>query len=384
MAKVLVAGSVMSQGWPGGEPQTARQVALGLAGHGFEVDTSFLPREGLALAGLVASPLDWDPVAVGFYRKVLERSRPDVVLGFYDHDTSLCEAAVRAKIPFVQCVHIHWPICPSGILYIDGEGACSGPRLSKCLRHMSNKIPDAHLPHGLSSLPAPIGLEVYAKFRSRRRILSRASAIIVPSRKMANLLDLAGYGRLRVVPSGIETTQWPFSFEDPETPPIVLLPAAASSERKGLAEFRELARMTRSAHPALRFVATNFGGDSLVEGTPYLSHEALVRLVGQSTVVVVPSLWDEPFGLVLLEAMSVGRPVVAYDTGAASEIIESGKTGLVVPKGDRTALSSAVERLLVDPGSRRIISEAARLRVDSFYTVRHMVNRYVSVVSEFA
>lgn len=384
MRRVLVAGSVLEGGWAGGEPQTAHQVAAGLSQHGLEVSTSYLPRRGLALLGLVASPLDWDPVAMEFYRKVIDQKKPDLVLGFYDHDTSLCEAAARAHTPFVQCVHIHWPVCPSGILYIDGKGACTGPRLSKCLRHMSSKIPESHLPHGLPALPAPIGIEVYAKFLSRFRVLRKASAIVVPSQRMSKLLEAGGFQGIRVVPSGIETADWPRCNEEADSPPVVLLPAASSSERKGLQDFRAMAAAVRTRRPSTRFIATNYSGDSIVEGTPYLSHESLVRLVSRASVVVVPSLWDEPFGLVLLEAMSVGRPVVAYDSGAAPEIINTSETGLVVPKGDRAALCAAVERLLDDAALRKSISDRARQRVDGFYTVDHMVKRYLSVVEEFA
>jgi glycosyltransferase involved in cell wall biosynthesis len=48
---------------------------------------------------------------------------------------------------------------------------------------------------------------------------------------------------------------------------------------------------------------------------------------------LVPSLWDEPFGLVACEALAAGVPVVGYDSGALREIVEQGVTGALVPRG---------------------------------------------------
>ncbi|MGH2501900.1 MAG: glycosyltransferase [Ktedonobacterales bacterium] len=48
---------------------------------------------------------------------------------------------------------------------------------------------------------------------------------------------------------------------------------------------------------------------------------------------MVPSLWDEPFGLVACEALAAGVPVVGYDSGALREIVEQGVTGALVPRG---------------------------------------------------
>jgi len=62
---------------------------------------------------------------------------------------------------------------------------------------------------------------------------------------------------------------------------------------------------------------------------------------------------DEPFGRVLIEAMAVGKPVVATDSGGVPEIVLHGETGLLVPVRDAAALAEALVALLADPERAR-------------------------------
>lgn len=77
-------------------------------------------------------------------------------------------------------------------------------------------------------------------------------------------------------------------------------------------------------------------------------------------IVVVPSLWPEPFGLVTVEAMLAGCAVVASRHGGSTEIIEEGVTGLLVPPGDAGALADALQRLATDRQLRVNLGEQAR------------------------
>jgi len=82
-----------------------------------------------------------------------------------------------------------------------------------------------------------------------------------------------------------------------------------------------------------------------------LSHDQLRRLYAEADVVVVPSVWQEPFGRVALESLMCGTPVVASSRGGLREIVEDGVTGFVVePRPD--AIGDAVIRVLQDPGMR--------------------------------
>jgi glycosyltransferase involved in cell wall biosynthesis len=381
MLRIVVAGAILQPGWTGGEPLLARTLAEGLASQGHEVRVWAIPRTGWALAGLATSPVDWDIVSMGRYTRMLRDWAPDVVLGFYDYDTSLCRASALLKIPYIACAHIYWPVCPIGVLYIDGEGPCSGSALWKCLRHMSQEVPESRLPMELEKLPGPMALAVYLKYAARQSSLALATAIVVPSQRMASILTAAGFRRVLVVPDGISVTEIPYA-PWPGDPKEILLPAASGSERKGLRDFIEAAKRVKLVHPEVRFVATNFAGNESVDGTAFLSRAELIERLRRCYAVATPALWDEPFGLATTEAMAAGRPVIAYDSGAAKEVIVDGVTGRVVPRGDVEALAGAIRDLLADPSLAERMGRAGRNRIVDKYSIPRMVQGYLKVISE--
>lgn len=92
---------------------------------------------------------------------------------------------------------------------------------------------------------------------------------------------------------------------------------------------------------------------------------ALLRKV----TMLVHTAENESFGRVFIEAMAACCPVVAYDSGGASEIVVNGETGLLVPPGDLNAMAQAVYQLLDDPVSRQQMGESGRKRVEKKYTL---------------
>lgn len=91
------------------------------------------------------------------------------------------------------------------------------------------------------------------------------------------------------------------------------------------------------------------------------------HLYDQSDIVLYPSLFQEPYGLVPLEAMSSRRPVVASAVGGMVETIRHGETGLLVRSGDSLSLLNAVQRLLDDHDFARRIGETGRKHVQDNY-----------------
>jgi glycosyltransferase involved in cell wall biosynthesis len=99
-------------------------------------------------------------------------------------------------------------------------------------------------------------------------------------------------------------------------------------------------------------------------------------------IAVVPSLWPEPFGMVILEAMRSGCAVVATNHGGAPEIIEDEVSGLLVPPGDAEALAAAIERLVDDETLRRRLGQAAVQRVLASFTLARFRESMVAVWDE--
>ena len=102
----------------------------------------------------------------------------------------------------------------------------------------------------------------------------------------------------------------------------------------------------------------------------------VLRAMGRATAVVFPSVWPEPLSRVLLEALALGAPVAAMDTGGTREILEDGRSGLVVSDG--AALSDAVGRVAGDAALRRRLAEGARTRAEAFSPVA-LIPRYENV-----
>jgi glycosyltransferase involved in cell wall biosynthesis len=92
----------------------------------------------------------------------------------------------------------------------------------------------------------------------------------------------------------------------------------------------------------------------------------VARLIAASDVFCQPSA-EEPFGMVYLEAMAMRRPVVAYASGGAPEVVREGETGLLVERGDTAGLARALLRLFRDPELRARLGEAGRRRVEQVF-----------------
>lgn len=99
-----------------------------------------------------------------------------------------------------------------------------------------------------------------------------------------------------------------------------------------------------------------------------LSEKEIAELYGSAKAFLYPINWEEPFGLVMVEAMACGTPVIVFDRGSAREIVEDGKTGFVV-KG----IAGAVEAVKKIDQIKR---EDCRKRVEDNFTKEVMVEEY--------
>lgn len=98
--------------------------------------------------------------------------------------------------------------------------------------------------------------------------------------------------------------------------------------------------------------------------------------------VFVLASQNEPFGLVIVEAMAAGVPVVVTRAGGALEIVEHGINGFLVPVGDITALSEYVCKIVREKSLSAIISKNAILRVQSLFSIELMVEKTIGVYRE--
>jgi glycosyltransferase involved in cell wall biosynthesis len=95
-------------------------------------------------------------------------------------------------------------------------------------------------------------------------------------------------------------------------------------------------------------------------------HGAVMEAWRHSVLGLAPSVWAEPFGLVVLEAMAAGRPVIASRIGGLVDLVDEGETGLLVPPGEALALRGAMRRLIGDPELRTRMGRAGKAKVVDF------------------
>ncbi len=106
-----------------------------------------------------------------------------------------------------------------------------------------------------------------------------------------------------------------------------------------------------------------------------VTQDELIAYYDHSQIMLVPSLWQEPFGLVVVEAMARGLPVIASDVGGLSEIITHEQNGLLVEAGDERAWSQAISQLIQDQDKRQRLGEVARATVQERFVIEETVNR---------
>ncbi len=106
------------------------------------------------------------------------------------------------------------------------------------------------------------------------------------------------------------------------------------------------------------------------------------RLLPAFDVVAVPSVGREGLGLAALEAMDAARPVVATRVGGLPEVVEEGRTGLLVDPGSPAALAAALRDVLGSPDLGRTLGEAGRRRVEAHFRAAPMARRVESIYEE--
>ena len=275
----------------------------------------------------------------------LDDLRPDVVAWWSMGGLSLTllESVRRRGVPAVAFVHDDW---------LD-----YGPTVDGWL-HMFRGGRSSFAPLGerLAGIPARVDFDAAARY------------LFVSERTRRHALDRVDLGRTGVAHSGINE-----EFLDPEPAREWrwrLLYVGRLDPRKGVDTAVEaLARLPGTAEleliggwdsreeDRLRALARDRGVESRVRFSGHRGRSEIAAAYARADAVVFPVRWEEPWGLVPLEAMAKGRPVVATGRGGSAEYLRDGENCLLFEAGDPDALATAVRRLGADPELRRRLRE---------------------------
>lgn len=213
-----------------------------------------------------------------------------------------------------------------------------------------------------------------------------AALVVVPSEYSARIAS-AAYGlagdAIAVVPEGIDLAPWEALHAArparADAAPTILSVARQYPRKDTRTLIRALPRVAAEIPdvrlrvigggpelPALRVLAAELGVAARIRFDGEVPDDDDVRRAFfLADVFCLPSR-QEGFGIVFLEAMAAGLPVVAAEAGAVPEVVRDGREALLVPPGDADALAAALIRLLRDGALRRRLGESGRERVRAF------------------
>jgi glycosyltransferase involved in cell wall biosynthesis len=356
----------------GEDAAVAADVAL-LRARGHEV--TLLEKDNAAIAS--QSVLGRTEVAIGTVwsrssrREVaaaIERVRPDIV---HVHNTfplwsaSVLAAANDARVPVVAVLHNYRLTCASPYLFRDGHPCfdCVGRRLPwPALVHRCYHDSVGHTAVQVATQTVHRGLSTWAR---------RVDQFLAVSQAAGDQLCDAG-----VVPREKLFVRPNFLAEDP----------GQRAEGDGHGELVMIGRLVpekgwetlldavRIAGVRVRVIGAGPDRDAVAAGIRARGIDSDVELVGprsraevldhlrRARALVLPSLWDEPLPMVLIEASAVGTPMIASRVGGVPEVVDDGETGLLVPPGDVAALAAALTRAQDEPATFAAMGRAARQR----------------------
>lgn len=308
--------------------------------------------------------------------------KPDVI---HLHQVDLPDviSEMRKSAPMVISAHVY-SACTSGVYYFQPGHECTRAHGPGCAFNLLARG-CAHTLN-VTSLPGR-----YSGASRRVQALRSADLVVAYSSSVDRHLAANGLLRRRTVPFPATIIALP-SPPEPAQRRIVF--AGRIVPHKGVAVLIRAAREVNAEFVvcgdgrqlrAMRSLARRCGVERRVRFTGWLSAEQLAAEFANCSIVAVPSLWPEPFGLVGIEALAAGRPVVASATGGIGDWLDDGVSGLLVKPGDAGALARALNELLADPDRRRTMGDAGRAAVkERFSAERHaaaLLDAYASAHS---
>jgi glycosyltransferase involved in cell wall biosynthesis len=303
--------------------------------------------------------------------QLLDEEHPDLchVHNIYYQLSPSILLSLRARgIPTVMTVHDYHMISPQYMRWSHGRvedwGRAGLVRASLAKFHKG-------------SIAASFAAALTFTLHRRMGLYHLPDRYIAPSHFLRRALVRGGFeaSKIHVLPFGIDAREVVPRFTDEG---YVLFVGRLVAE-KGVVTLLRAAREL----PNVRFkivgtgpeeAALHHAGDRLgnVEFLGFQSGELLWRLYRGARCVVVPSLWEEVFGLAALEAMAAGKPVIASNIGGLPEVVQDRMTGLLVPPGSVTSLAESIDRLTSDAVFAQTLGRAARERVALEYSLeRH-------------
>jgi glycosyltransferase involved in cell wall biosynthesis len=223
-------------------------------------------------------------------------------------------------------------------------------------------------------------------------VLRRTFAYVAPSRFLADtLLEDAGHTQIRQVYNGIELLAPAPAIPADRTLLYVgrleavkgcgVLLRAFELVRREVADARLMLVGAGGASDDLHALAAVGGVADAVDFRGWLSYDAVGDAIADATAVVIPSVWPETLATVALEALAVGRPLIASRVGGLPELIDDGVNGYLVEPYDVRTLADRMVALLTDPVTAARMGAAGRRR-SAFFEIDRFTGEIEQLYTE--
>jgi phosphatidyl-myo-inositol alpha-mannosyltransferase len=254
---------------------------------------------------------------------------------------------LRAMRPDV--IHVHEPPAPT--VGYDALDATLAPLVGTFHCYSENTVS-----HGIANT-----------FFGVRRKLQRLHVRIAVSEAAAWTGRRFYGGRYRVIPNGVDVPAVVPAKAPADGRPLRLVFVGQAVERKGLPVLLRAFEALRE-HMPVELVVVGAGEDQVaplmldttgVHALGKVSDERKHAALAGADLLVAPSLGGESFGMVLTEGFAAGTPVVASDIAGYRGVVRDGEDGVLVPRGEPTALAEALRDLALDPARRTRMAQSA-------------------------
>jgi glycosyltransferase involved in cell wall biosynthesis len=335
----------------------------------------FAPRREYAdtsrpaiLRGMDAVSSVYSVVARTRLRRLLERTRPDIAhmhIIYHQLTMSIVDELARAEVPMVMTLHDYKIGCPAYVLYRDGHPChdCTSGAVYNVVRHKCIK--------GSRSASVLAGVEAaLCRLTSK---YEKIDAYVCPSAFVGNVASEAGIpaDRIHVIPNFLAQSEVRQPVASLAGSPRFFF-AGRLEEVKGIDDLLEAFKTGDSSMGTLVIAGAGGGLEAKVrqaatelhnvEYLGRLSREEVLQQLRQSRAAVLPSRWDENNPMSILEARTLGVPVIVSDRGGLPEMVTDGVDGKVVGAGDVVGLRAAIEDLAADRGAAEALGRAGYRR----------------------
>jgi glycosyltransferase involved in cell wall biosynthesis len=198
-----------------------------------------------------------------------------------------------------------------------------------------------------------------------RRALAEAGKLVVYNNIQRELLQKYN-PNIFLIPSGVDTKLFSPHPSESNRPFTIGLAGRYYEEAKGLEVALQACRLLHSEGWDFQVLIASPNEitiqDEFASHCGWYDRNQLPAFYNRCDVTIVPSLWEEPFGMAAVESLACGTPVIASNSGALPTVVEDGKSGLIFRSGDEKALADRIRYLLKNPKVVAKMKTAARER----------------------